>query len=131
MNLEKAVIELTDRINHAGLNAQVIEERKTYLCLIASILVNLAERNKYSDFLTLLFECPSSSWNKSLTEKLDETAFSSNGHRALFQELIERLLSLPGHKRELLVLVHAIAASNYGNQTLLGISIRPRHSVQD
>lgn len=104
MNLEKAVIELTDCINHAGLNEQIIEERKVYLCLIATILVHLAEHRRYDEFLSALFASPSTnSWHESLSQILDTTTFSNTSHRFLFQEVLERLATLSDEKRALLL----------------------------
>ena len=104
MNLEKAVIELTDRIKHAGLNEQIIEERKVYLCLIATILVHLSEQKRYDEFLSALFDSPlADSWHESLSQILDKTDVSNNSHRVLFQEALEWLATLSDEKRTLLL----------------------------
>lgn len=104
MNLEKTVVELTDTINHTGLNEQVIEERELYLCLLAATFINITEQKKYNNFLISLLECSSDqSWNKSLSQKLQKINFSCKSHHTLYQELLKRLTILSDEKRELLL----------------------------
>jgi hypothetical protein len=104
MNFEKAVIELTENINHSGLNEQLIEERELFLCLISAIFINIIEKKKYDELLKLLFECSGKAANfKKLSEKLNRFCFSINSHKILYQELLERLNRITIDKRDLLL----------------------------
>jgi len=100
MNIEKAVIELTDSINHAGLNEQIINERELFLCLVTVIFINIIEKKKYDELLTILFECKKDESNlETLSSKLTIFNFIKSSHRAVYQETIDRLQQISVDKQ--------------------------------
>lgn len=104
MNIEKAVIEFTDNINHAGLNEQIVDERLLYLCLIAIVLINNVESNAHHQLLKMLFtETAKTGEFEDLLNNLEKFNFAKKSYYRLYLELIERLKSLDIEKiKELL-----------------------------
>ena len=92
MNIEKAVIELTSNINHAGLNEQIVDERLLYLCLIAVVLINKVEANAHHELLKMLFTQTAKTGEfEDLLNNLEKFNFTKRRHYRLYVELIERL----------------------------------------
>ena len=92
MNIEKAVIELTSNINHAGLNEQIVDERLLYLCLIAVVLINKVEANAHHELLKMLFTQTAKTGEfEDLLNNLEKFNFTKRSHYRLYVELIERL----------------------------------------
>jgi hypothetical protein len=100
MNIEKAVLELTDNINHAGLNEQLINERELFLCLVTVIFINIIENKKYDELLKVLFEFEQNESNlEKLSNKLISFNFVKSSHRAVYQELTDRLQQISVDKQ--------------------------------
>lgn len=92
MNIEKAVVEFTSNINHAGLNEQIVDERLLYLCLIAVILINKVEVNAHHELLKMLFTQTAKTGEfEDLLNNLEKFNFTKRSHHRLYVELIERL----------------------------------------
>lgn len=103
MNIEKAVIELTDSINHAGLNEQIINERELFLCLVTVIFINIIEKKKYDELLKVLFKCEQNESNlEKFSNKLISFNFFKSSHKAVYQELTDRLQQISVDKRHTL-----------------------------
>jgi hypothetical protein len=100
MNIEKAVLELTDNINHAGLNEQLINERELFLCLVTVIFINIIEKKKYDELLKVLFEFEQNESNlEKLSNKLISFNFVKSSHRTVYQELTDRLQQISVDKQ--------------------------------
>lgn len=92
MNIEKAVIELTSNINHAGLNEQIVDERLLYLCLIAVVLINKVEANAHHELLKMLFTQTAKTGEfEDLLKNLEKFNFAKKSYYRLYIEFIERL----------------------------------------
>lgn len=98
MNIEKAVLEIVETINFAGLSETKVEERKVYLCLIAVVLLNQLEMHPH---LKILFT--SSDGLDEFTESVKQYLFSKSSHKGLYVELIERLSLISEAQRHLLL----------------------------
>mgnify|MGYP000101619245 CR=1 FL=1 len=100
MNIEKAVLELTDNINHAGLNEQLINERELFLCLVTVIFINIIEKKKYDELLKVLFECEQNESNlEKFSNKLISFNFVKSSHRTVYQELTDKLQQISVDKQ--------------------------------
>lgn len=104
MNIEKAVIDFTSNINHAGLNEQIVDERLLYLCLIAVVLINKVEANTHHELLTMLLTQTAKTGEfDDLLNNLEKFNFTKRSYYRLYLELIERLKELDTEKRKYLL----------------------------
>lgn len=104
MNIEKAVIEFTSNINHAGLNEQILDERLLYLCLIAVVLINKVEANAHQKLLKMLLTQTAKTGEfEDLSNNIEKFNFTKRSYYRLYLELIERLKKLDTEKRKYLL----------------------------